>query len=81
MAKGLVDNGTLSAPANYGGTNAPIEVAYAEPSSVSTSSNAKSASTASDDATSTLHTSVALLLIAVVALWLFGGVVFRDVNL
>lgn len=77
-------NGTLNAPAQFGGKPAPI---VGDTSSqlgaiqAVSSAGSKPSNNASAAATSALHLSVALLAVALVILWSLGGIVFKNANI
>jgi len=78
-------DGTLDAPGQYGGSNAPITAAFEEPSPAVTKATnkntIKSTSTASPDAKTTLNMSVVIVIGSLVLLWMLGGIVFKNANL
>lgn len=82
-------SGALSAPAGYGGQNAPVmgngqDEAAAEPR-VMRAVNSQSATTkggkASPEAQQILKISAAMVIAGTVLLWLFGGIVLKNANL
>lgn len=81
----MKDLSALNAPANYGGTNAPVTENYAATSLETTKAvNAKTAAketTGSPEARNVMHWAAGIVVAALVLLWFFGGIVFRDVNL
>lgn len=81
----MKDLSALMAPANYGGTNAPVTENYAAVSLETTKAESAKATaketTGSPDARNTLHWAAGIVIAALVLLWFFGGIVFRDVNL
>ena len=60
--------------AKPGGTNAPVEADYSATSDVIAKTNGG----VSRQTTAVLHTSVGILAVAVILLWLMGGIVFRS---
>ncbi len=81
--------GTLTAPAGYGGANAPV-VGAGNPDTAPTVGKAQNSNSpsgtnmkaqASDEAVSVLNLSVALVLGATAILWVLGGIVFKSANL
>lgn len=82
-------SGTLSAPAGYGGQNAPVagpgqDDAASEPR-VMRAVNSQSANhgraKASPEAQQVLKISAIMVVAGTVFLWFFGGIVFKNANL
>lgn len=73
----------MNAP--VGGTNAPVDTAYEEPRAVLKNSTDKTGvrqtANASTEAYVVRNWAVGLIVAAVILLWIFGGVVFKNASI
>jgi len=77
-------SGALSAPPTYGGRSASVILDTGGTTSVESSINSNSGvsnSQPSARAYLVLHTSCAIVLLALILLWVFGGIVFKNANI
>jgi hypothetical protein len=76
-------SGAISAPPTYGGRTAPVILDTNGTTSVehSITSNTVEGAEASARAYLVLHTSCAIVMVALILLWVFGGIVFKNANI